>query len=70
MHSGYKKNRNIDMNHNNDHNNKAFMNDNQLNFINPYKEAEDFSHYNKEFKSISNLNFLKQNWRPKRIPEE
>ena len=69
MHSGYKKKRNIDMNHNNDHNN-LFMNDNQLNFINPYKEAEDFSHYNKEFKTIGNLNFLKQNWRYKRIPEE
>ena len=68
MHGGYKKKRNIDMNHNNDYN--TFINDNQPNFIIPYKEAEDYSQYNKEFKNIGNLNFLKQNLRPKRVPEE
>ena len=65
----FKKKRNQEMNHNNDHNNSTF-NDNKLNFVNGYKEADDLSNYKNEFSKIGNLNFLKQNWKQKRIPEE
>ena len=65
----FKKKRNQEMNHNNDHNNSTF-NDNKLNFINSYKEADDLSNYKNEFSKIGNLNFLKQNWKQKRIPED
>ena len=69
IYSGYKKKRIPEMNNNNDHNNSQ-INDNKLIFINPYKEAEDFTNYDKEFSKFNNLNFLKQSWKQKRFPEE
>ena len=64
----FKKKRNQDIIHNNDHN--SLINDNKLVFINPYKEADDLSNYKNEFQKIGNLNFLKQNWKQRRSPEE
>ena len=63
----FKKKRNQDMIHNNDHNN---LNDIKLNFIHPYKEADDLSNYKNEFQKIGNLNFLKQNWKQRRSLED
>jgi len=68
-----KKKRNQEINHNNDHSNSLIndnKNDNKLNFINKYKEAEDFSNYENEFIKFNNLNFLKQNWKQKHFQEE
>ena len=67
--NNYKKKRIQEMNNNNNDYNSQ-VNDNKLNFINSYKEAEDFSNYEKEFSKFNNLNFLKQNWKQKRFPEE
>ena len=55
-----KKKRNQENNYNN---NFSSSNNDKLNFINTYKEAADYSYYNKEFSKLQNLNFLKQNWK-------
>ena len=65
----FRKKKNQEIDHNNDHNNST-INDNKLVFINSYKEAEDLNFYKSEFSKIGNLNFLKQNWKQKRFPEE
>ena len=43
--------------------------DEKLDFINPYFEANNFENYN-DFNKLPNLNFLKQNSKQKRFPEE
>ena len=62
------KKRNQDIMHINDNNHQR-NNDEKLDFINPYVEAENFENYN-EFAKLPNLNFLKQNSKQKRFPEE
>jgi len=63
-----KKKRNQEPYYNNDHNHQRNT-DEKLDFINPYIEAENFEKYN-DFDKLPNLNFLKQNSKQKRFPEE
>ena len=62
------KKRNQDNYYNNDHNHQRNT-DEKLDFINRYIEAENFEKY-KDFANLPNLNFLKQNAKQKRFPEE
>ena len=62
------KKRNQDSFHNNDHSHQRNTDD-KLDFINPYIEADNYDKYN-DFAKLPNLNFLKQNSKQKRFPEE
>ena len=62
------KKRNQDSYYNNDHTHQRNT-DEKLEFINPYIEAEKYDKYN-DFDKLPNLNFLKQNAKQKRFPEE
>ena len=62
------KKRNQDTYYNNDHNHSR-TSDDKLEFINPYVEAENFENYH-DFSKLPNLNFLKQNSKQKRFPED
>ena len=68
MHKFNQKKRNSDLFHNNDYNYQR-TSDEKLVFINPYEEAENYENYN-DFAKLPNLNFLKQNSKQKRFPEE
>ena len=67
-HKFNQKKRNQEPYYNNDHNHQRNT-DEKLDFINPYIEAENFEKYN-DFDKLPNLNFLKQNSKQKRFPEE
>ena len=62
------KKRNQETFYNNDHSHQRNT-DEKLDFINPYIEAENYDKYN-DFAKLPNLNFLKQNSKQKRFPEE
>ena len=62
------KKRNQDTYYNNDHN-YSRNSDEKLEFVNPYVEVENYDNYY-DFSKLPNLNFLKQNLKQKRFPED